>query len=119
MERNHMSQHNKTLKSLSLAIGATFVATMATSTFASAATAGNNPFAMSDLHSGYSQVAEMAKDGKCGEGKCSSDKLKAKKAKDAKCGANKAKTEEAKCGANKAKADEAKKAKEAKCGGNK
>jgi uncharacterized low-complexity protein len=107
MERNHMSQYKKTLKPLSLAIGATFVATMATSTFASAATAGNNPFAMNDLHSGYSQVAEMAKDGKCGEGKCSSDK-QAKKAKDAKCGADKAKAEE-----------EAKKAKEAKCGGNK
>jgi uncharacterized low-complexity protein len=113
MERIYMSHYKKTLKPLSLAIGATFVATMATSTFASAATTGNNPFAMTDLHSGYTQVAEMPKDGKCGEGKCSSDKAKPK-TKEGKCGGDKAKkAEEAKCGANKPKA------KEGKCGGSK
>ena len=110
-----MSQHKKTLKPLSLAIGATFVATMATSTFATAATTNNNPFAMNDLHSGYAQVAEMAKDGKCGEGKCSADMLKgSKKPEDGKCGSGKAQPKEGKCGGT-----QQPKAKEAKCGGSK
>ncbi len=88
-------------KSLSVAMGATFLTAMAASPIASADT---NPFGMQNLESGYLQVAE----GKCGEGK--------EKAKEAKCGGEKAK--EAKCGGEKAK--EAKcggeKAKEAKCG---
>jgi uncharacterized low-complexity protein len=71
-----------------------------------AAHAAENPFAMKDLGNGY-QVAEKAKDGKCGEGKCGSDK----KAKDAKCGSDK-KAKDAKCGGDK-------KAKDAKCGGDK
>lgn len=104
-----MSQHKKTLKPLSLAIGATFAATMAASTVAAAAT-GSNPFSMHDLHSGYSQVAEM----KCGSSmnmnsdasatKGKSDAGKAKTTNEGKCGDNKAKpktTTEAKCGGNK------------------
>ena len=112
-----MSQHKKTLKPLSLAIGAAFVATMATSTFATAATAGSNPFAMSDMHGSYTQVADSAPEGKCGankdmkakEGKCGKDK---KKAKEGKCGKDKKKAKEGKCGKDKMPAD-------GKCGANK
>ena len=107
-----MSQDKKTLKPLSLAIGATFVATMAASSVVSAAQNNGNPFAMSDLHSGYTQLAEMPKDGKCGEGKCSADKAKPK-AKEGKCGEGKAMPKEGKCG------EQQPKAKEGKCGGNK
>jgi uncharacterized low-complexity protein len=66
-----------------------------------AAHAAENPFAMKDLGNGY-QVAEKAKDGKCGEGKCGSDKKDkdAKKAKDGKCGGDK-KAKDGKCGGDK------------------
>ncbi|MCK4675391.1 MAG: hypothetical protein KAT61_05710 [Gammaproteobacteria bacterium] len=105
-------------KSLSIALGTTFIAAMSASPVANADT---NPFGMQNLESGYMQVAE----GKCGEGMAN----KSDKAKEAKCGEGKAK--EAKCGEGKAKAEEAKcgegkcgegmmnkseKAKEAKCG---
>ena len=105
-----MSQQKKSLKPLSIAIGATFIVGMATSPLATAATSNGNPFAMNDLHSGYSQVAEM----KCGssmnktksttEGKCGSNKAKAKTTTEGKCGSNKAKaktTTEGKCGSSK------------------
>ena len=107
-----MSQDKKILKPISLAIGATFVASMAASSFATAAQTNGNPFAMNDLHSGYTQLAEMPKDGKCGEGKCSSDKAKPK-TKDGKCGEGKAMPKEGKCG------DKEPKAKEGKCGNTK
>ncbi|MBI1423783.1 MAG: low-complexity protein [Gammaproteobacteria bacterium] len=99
-----MTQQSKFRKPAALAIGATFAVSMAASTLASAAGTHSNPFAMSDLPSGYTQLAEKAKDGKCGEGKCSVDKKKAeKKAEEGKCGADKAKTKatpkEGKCGA--------------------
>lgn len=100
-----MMHNNKRLKPAALALGATFAATVAASGVASATTPHGNPFAMSDLHSGYTQLAEKAKDGKCGEGKCSADKLKAKqKATEGKCGEDKVKevakpkTGEGKCG---------------------
>ena len=93
-------------KSVSIAMGATFAATMAATPLANAA---ENPFGMQNLESGYMQVAEA----KCGdnmktdaEGKCGEGKKAAK----GKCGEGKkeaeAKTKEGKCG-------------EAKCGGNK
>jgi uncharacterized low-complexity protein len=107
---------NKSVKkSLSIALGTTFVAAMAASPVANA---DANPFGMKNLESGYMQVAE----GKCGEGKCGEGMMK-EKAKEAKCGEGKGeaeKAEEGKCGEGKAK--EAKcgegkaKAKEAKCG---
>ena len=52
-----MSKETKILKPLSIAIGATFAVSMAASNIASAAPAGDNPFAMSELESGYMQVA--------------------------------------------------------------
>ena len=97
-------------KSLSVAMGATFLTAMATSPIASADT---NPFGMQNLESGYLQVAE----GKCGEGKDKEGKCGEGKAKEAKCGEGKAK--EAKCGEGKCgegMENKSEKAKEAKCG---
>jgi uncharacterized low-complexity protein len=105
-----MSKETKMLKPLTIALGATFAASLAASTVAQAApAAGANPFAVSDLGNGYMQVAD--KEGKCGEGmkkdekegKCGEGK---KDAKDGKCGEGKCgegmkkkKDEEGKCGA--------------------
>lgn len=114
---------NKQSKTLSLAIGTAFVTTLAASNVASAAQPGN-PFAMSELSSGYMQLADnhmndkagegrcgegrgnqkQSQEGKCGEGKCGSDK-EMKKNMEGKCGGDKAKQEgkcgEGKCGSNK------------------
>lgn len=60
----------------------------------------SNPFALSDLNSGYMQTAEAEKDGaskmkdgSCGEGKCGGDMMKQKapdaKALEGKCAGNK------------------------------
>ena len=110
-----MSKQTKILKPLTIALGATFAASLAASTVAQAApAAGANPFAMNDLGHGYMQVAD-SKDGKCGagkkeeakekEGKCGEAKGKAKDA-EGKCGEGKCgegmkkkKDEEGKCGA--------------------
>ena len=94
-------------KPLAIALGAAFVTTLAATPVANAA---DNPFAMSELSSGY-MVAEMA-EGKCGEGKCGGDKAKAeaKSTAEGKCG-------EGKCGGEK-KATEGK-CGEGKCGGDK
>ena len=84
-----MSQKTN-LKPLAIALGAAFVTTLATTPVANAAA---NPFAMSDLSSGY-MVADAheaeggdkmkegtcggdkkaGEEGKCGEGKCGGDK---------------------------------------------
>jgi len=94
-----MSQES-TKKPLAIALGAAFVTSLAAIPVANAA---ENPFAMSELSSGY-MVAEMA-EGKCGEGKCGGEKAKP----EGKCGGEKAKAEgkcgEGKCGGNKAKAE--------------
>jgi uncharacterized low-complexity protein len=116
-----MSQKN-TLKPLAIAAGAALATSLAATTPASAA---ENPFAMSELSSGY-MVAEMAEgkcggakatgetktmeEGKCGEGKCGGTKAagEAKTMKEGKCG-------EGKCGGAMA-TEEAKTMKEGKCG---
>jgi len=102
-----MSKEKKIMKPLSIAIGATFAASMAASTVATAAPAGDNPFGMSELKSGYMQLAAEGKcgegkkakeeEGKCGEGKCGEGKKKAKE-KEGKCGEGKTKEKEGKCG---------------------
>ena len=97
-------------KSLSVAMGATFLTAMAASPIASADT---NPFGMQDMDSGYMQLAE----GKCGGEKAKEAKCGGEKAKEAKCGGEKAK--EAKCGEGKCgegMMKKSEKAKEAKCG---
>jgi uncharacterized low-complexity protein len=94
---------NSMKKSLSVALGTTFIAAMSASPVANADT---NPFGMQNLESGYMQVAE----GKCGEGKMD-------KAKEGKCGEGKMdKAKEAKCGEGKCGEGKMDKAKEAKCG---
>jgi uncharacterized low-complexity protein len=99
-----------TKKPLALAAGAVFVTSLASTT---AINAAENPFAMSDLSSGY-MVAEAAEgmkkegEGKCGEGKCGGEKKTTEEGKcgEGKCGGEKKTTEEGKCG-------------EGKCGGEK
>ena len=111
-----------TKKPLAIALGAAFVTSLAGTPVANAA---ENPFAMSELSSGY-VVAEM-EEGKCGEGKCGGDKAK----KEGKCGegmsGDKA-MKEGKCGGDQAEtmategADKGKKegkCGEGKCGGSK
>lgn len=97
-----------TLKPLAIAASAAFATSLAATP---AANAADNPFAMSELSSGY-MVAEKT-EGKCGEGKCGEGKCGGeKKAADAegKCGEGKSgddkKEGEGKCG-------------EGKCGGDK
>ncbi len=110
-----MSQES-TKKPLAIAVGAAFVTTLAATP---AANAAENPFAMSDLSSGY-MVAEMA-EGKCGEGKCGGEKAKSET--EGKCGGEKAKSEtegkcgEGKCGGQKATSETEGKSSEGKCGG--
>jgi len=113
---------HKTKTPLALAIGTAFAASLATSSIANAAPSNSNPFTMSELSSGYMQVAD-AKEGKCGgakpapaEGKCGEGKCGAAKAKnEGKCGGAKDmdKAMEGKCGGAKPAPAEGK------CGGNK
>ena len=103
------------LKPLSIALGATFAVSMAASNIAMAAPAGDNPFAMSELESGYMQVA--GKDGKCGEGKCGEGKKADGKSKEGKCGEGKdAKGKDGKCGEGKCGEGKKDGKKEGKCG---
>ena len=97
-------------KSLSIALGTTFIAAMSASPVANA---DANPFGMQNLESGYMQVAE----GKCGEGKCGEGKDKKEgKCGEGKCGEGKGKAEgEGKCGEGKDKKEG--KCGEGKCGG--
>ncbi len=106
-----MSKQSKTMKPLALAIGTTLAGTVIGLSGAQAA--ASNPFAMSELSSGY-MVADM-------EGKCGGNmKDAAKKDAEGKCGGNMKdaakKDAEGKCGGN--MKGEAKKDAEGKCGGN-
>jgi len=105
------------IKPLAIALGATFVTSLAGTTIANAA---ENPFSMTELPSGY-MVAEKA-EGKCGEGKCGEGKMEKAEGKcgEGKCGEGKMK-KEGKCGEGMAKEAEAesgegKMKKEGKCG---
>ncbi|MFK5912845.1 MAG: hypothetical protein QM484_00600 [Woeseiaceae bacterium] len=121
--------NKKTFKTLSIAAGTAFIASLAMSPIANAAE-GANPFSMNELSSGYMQLAEgkcggsknmgkegkcggdkkMKKEGKCGEGKCGG--AKKKMSKEGKCGGKKKMSKEGKCGGSK-------KMEEGKCGGKK
>jgi len=117
------------IKTLSIAAGTAFVASLAAGNVANAAE-GANPFAMNELSSGYMQLAE----GKCGEGKCGGKKEKKKmegKCGEGKCGGakNMKKNMEGNCGGKKGmdedmpmgnkKGKKEGKCGEGKCGGNK
>ncbi|MDH3948596.1 MAG: hypothetical protein OEU74_06510 [Gammaproteobacteria bacterium] len=110
---------HKTKTPLALAIGTAFAASLAASNIANAAPNSSNPFAMSELNSGYMQVADM-KEGKCGEGKCGGAK---KESMEGKCGGAKKESMEGKCGEGKcggAKKESMEgKCGEGKCGGKK
>jgi uncharacterized low-complexity protein len=114
---------HKTKTPLALAIGTAFAASLAASNIANAAPNSSNPFAMSELNSGYMQVADM-KEGKCGgakkesmEGKCGGAK---KESMEGKCGGAKKESMEGKCGEGKCGgAKEMPKNMEGKCGGSK
>jgi len=96
-------------RATALAIGATFTIGLA----ATPVNAAENPFGMTDLSSGYMQVAsagDKGEEGKCGEGKCGGDKSKDGDAD---------KGEEGKCGGDKGKDGDADKGAEGKCGGDK
>jgi uncharacterized low-complexity protein len=111
-----------TLKPLAIALGAAFVTSLASIPVANAA---ENPFAMSELSSGY-MVADshmeggdkgkaegkcgegkcggekkMEKEGKCGEGKCGGAKTEGKAEAEGKCGGEKKMEGEGKCGGEK------------------
>jgi uncharacterized low-complexity protein len=104
--RSNQMSDKSTIKPLAIAVGAALATSLASTTVVNAA---ENPFAMSELSSGY-MVADAA-EGKCGEGKCGGDK---KAAEEGKCG-------EGKCGGDKKAAEEgaAKTTEEGKCGGDK
>ncbi len=95
---------------LSLAIGTT--ALMGTIAASPVVAADVNPFAFSDLTSGYMVVdadgSKAKKDGSCGESKCGDKKAEKKAKKDGSCG-------ESKCGDDKAK-KAPKKSKDGSCG---
>jgi len=105
-------------KSVSLAVGAAFVASAALSP---AAFAADNPFSVQKLDTGYKLAAadEKKMEGKCGGDKAKDAKCGGDKKKDAKCGGDKAK--DAKCGAEKKAGDKKKDGKcgEGKCGADK
>ena len=86
----------KTLKPIALTLGATFAASLSAT---GVATAADNPFAQTELSTGYMVADKSGMEGKCGAGMA--DKMK-----DGKCGAGMK---------DKAK-DAAKKMKEGKCG---
>jgi len=59
------------VKPLAAAVGVAFVASLA---FSSVAVADDNPFASTDLDSGYMMAGgDKGEEGKCGEGKCGGD----------------------------------------------
>ncbi len=109
---------NKTIKPISIVLGAIFATTLAASNIANASETGANPFAMTNLEGGY----QVAKDGKCGGNMSDSKKMDGKcggsmKKKDGKCGEGKAmKKKDGKCGEGKCGGNKASKKKDAKCG---
>ncbi len=102
-----MSNKKSTMKPIALAIGTTLAGVALA---AGPVNATSNPFAMTDLSSGY-QVSMG--DGKCGAGKCGGDM---KKDAEAKCGGDMKKGTEAKCGGD-MKKDAESKCGSGKCGG--
>ena len=105
----------KNMKPVATAIGAAMAGALTMGT----ATAAENPFGLSEIGSGYTQLAsshgdgEMKdKEGKCGEGKCGGEM----KDKEGQCGGE-MKDKEGQCGGE-MKSKEGK-CGEGKCGGNK
>jgi uncharacterized low-complexity protein len=94
----------KSLKPVASAIGAAFAGSML---LAGAANAAENPFGLTELNSGYMQMAGShgGGEGKCGAGKCGGEKKDGEgKCGEGKCGGEK-KDGEGKCGAGKCGGD--------------
>jgi uncharacterized low-complexity protein len=107
-----MKMSKKSMKPVATAIGAAFAGSML---IAGAASAGSNPFALSELNGGYLQIAGNQAEGKCGgnmpagaEGKCGGS---AAAMPEGKCGGSAAAMPEGKCGGSAAAMPEGK------CGG--
>ena len=98
-------QKKRTLKPIAAALGTTFAVALTASPVASA---GENPFELSEFASGYMVAGDH--EGACGEGKCGGDKAEGEGA----CGGDKAEGEGA-CGGDKAEGEG--KCGEGKCGG--
>jgi uncharacterized low-complexity protein len=96
-----MKMSKKSMTPVVTAIGAAFAGSML---IAGAASAGSNPFALSELNGGYLQIADNHAEGKCGgnmpaspEGKCGGSA--ATTMPEGKCGGSAATTmPEGKCG---------------------
>jgi uncharacterized low-complexity protein len=111
-----MAIKKQIIKPVAAAVGVAFVSSLAIS---ATAHADENPFAMSDLDTGYMLAAHHGKgeEGKCGEGKCGEGHGDDDKGEEGKCGEGKCgeghgdddKGEEGKCGEGKCG--------EGKCGG--
>ena len=83
-------------KTLACAVGAALAGSMAMT----GAQAAENPFGMTQLESGYMQLAS-SHEGKCGAGKCGGDKSSSEgKCGSGKCGGDKS-SSEGKCGSGK------------------
>ncbi len=86
-------------------IVASTIATGLTASSVMAASVEANPFALTELSSGYMRTAEKMKEGACGEGKCGGSVMKGSEEKTAEgnCAGNKPmpKDNEAKCGEGK------------------
>ncbi len=99
----------KSMKPVSLAIGAVFVTSLAANNVAAETDVDANPFAMNELSGGYMQLAygggggdkKADGEGKCGEGKCGEKKSDGEgKCGEGKCGEKKS-DGEGKCGEGK------------------
>ena len=106
-----MAIKKQIIKPVAAAVGVAFVSSLAIS---ATAHADENPFAMSDLDTGYMLAAHHGKGegGKCGEGKCGEGHGDGDKGEEGKCGEGHGdddKGEEGKCGEGKCG--------EGKCGG--
>jgi uncharacterized low-complexity protein len=110
-KRGETTMSKMSYKPVATAIGAAFVGSMLV---AGSASAGTNPFGLSELNGGYAQIADSHMDGKCGGNKGAEGKCGGEKAAEGKCGGDKA--AEGKCGAGKCGGE---KAAEGKCGGEK
>ncbi len=87
---------DKTRKPVAHAIGAAIAGSML---LGGAASAGENPFGLSELDRGYMQLASAHMEGKCGAGKCGSN-MPAEAADAAKADAMQGKCGAGKCGSN-------------------
>ena len=111
-----MANKSKFVTPVTAAVGMAFVSSLAAS---STVVADENPFSTADLDAGYQLAGEKGKEGKCGEGKCGSDKGKegscGEKGSEGSCGE---KGKEGSCGEKGKEGSCGEKGKEGSCGGN-